>query len=385
MQGEEMKDFYMYEKGRAWMEVNMKHLRHNVRLFQELLPKSCALMPAVKANAYGHGAVLIANELQKLGIQDYCVASAAEGAELRQEGIRGQILVLGYTHPGDFDLLSEYHLTQTIVDAAYGRELAAYGKEISVHVGIDTGMHRLGEAWDNICSIRKLWEYKNLHITGIYSHLCTSDGTTKEERDYVHLQERRFQEVAGHLRTEGKRFSTHLQGSYGILNREELKGNYDYARVGISLYGVFSELSARLRQRYDLKPVSSLKARIGSVREVSEGEGAGYGLVWRAPSVSRIAAVSIGYADGFPRSLSNTGHALVHGRKVPIIGRVCMDQLLLDVTEAAGVCPGDEAVFIGKSRNEEIRAEELAEEAGTISNEILSRLGERLLRVAVES
>lgn len=383
MPGEEMRCLSMYEKGRAWVEVNMEHLRHNVRLFQGLLPKNCALMPAVKANAYGHGAVLVAKELQKLGIRDYCVASAAEGAELRQAGIRGQILVLGYTHPHDFDLLWEYDLTQTVVDAACGKELGAYGRELSVHVGIDTGMHRLGEPWDDIYSIRKLWDYKNLRITGVYSHLCTSDGGTEEDRDYVHLQELRFQEAVGYLRKEGKRFSTHLQGSYGILNKEELNGNYDYARAGISLYGVFSERSAKLSQRYDLKPVASLKARIGSVREVPKGEGAGYGLAWRASSGSRIAAVSIGYADGFPRTLSNTGHTLVRGRKVPVIGRVCMDQLLLDVTEVSGVCPGDEAVLIGKSKDQEIRVEELAEEAGTISNEILSRLGERLLRVAV--
>lgn len=341
-------------------------------------------MPAVKAEAYGHGAVPIAEELQRLGIQDYCTASAAEGAELRESGIRGQILVLGYTHPAEFDLLREYDLTQTVVDEDYGRRLKAYKKQLSVHVGIDTGMHRLGIPYEHMDDIRALWDYGNLKITGIYSHLCTSDGTTEEERSYVGLQEARFQKVIKRLRKDGRAgFSTHIQGSYGVLNSQMLTGTYDLARIGIALYGVFSEQCKALEQTYGLRPVLSLKARIASVREVGTGEGAGYGLAWHADGRRKVAAVTIGYADGFPRSLSNRGHALVRGRKVPVIGRVCMDQLLLDVTKVPDVQPGDEAVFIGKSKALEIRAEEMAEEAETISNEVLSGLGKRLCRIAV--
>ncbi len=374
----------MYEKGRAWIELSIQHLEHNVRLFQKLLPKGCALMPAVKANAYGHGMELICKQLQKLGIRNYCVASAVEGARLRRAGIHGQILVLGYTHPRDLDLLVEYDLTQTVIDCAYGKILKDFGKKLSVHIGIDTGMHRLGESYENISGIRELWNCRNLQITGVYSHLCTSDGTTETDRTYMRLQEMRFQKVLRYLQAEGRKgFATHLQGSYGILNKEELTGTYDLARVGIALYGVFSESSTELERKYDLRPVLSLKARITSVKELKAGEGAGYGLAWHADSARRLAAVSIGYADGLPRALSNKGHALVKGKKVPIVGRVCMDQLLLDVTEVPEVCPGEEAVFIGRSGTYEIRAEEMAAEAGTITNEILSRLGERLVRVIV--
>lgn len=373
----------MYETGRAWVELNMEHLRHNVQVFQRLLPAGCRLMPAVKANAYGHGAAPVAKELQKLGIRDYCVASAEEGAALRRSGILGQILILGYTHPKDFELVREYGLTQTAVDHAYGREIEAYGKELLVHVGIDTGMHRLGESWEAFSRIRGLWDLRNLRITGVYSHLCTADGPEEKDRAYVRLQEQRFCQVVRRLRGEGKVFAAHLQGSYGILNSEKLCGTYDYARAGISLYGVFSGPSRGLQQKYDLRPVASLKARLACVREVKPGEGAGYGLTWHADSRRRIAAVSIGYADGFPRILSNKGYALVRGRRAPVAGRVCMDQLLLDVTEVEGVRAGDEAVLIGTSGELEIRAEDLAAEAGTISNEILSRLGERLTRVVV--
>lgn len=373
----------MYETCRAWMELNMEHLRHNVRLLQSLLPQGCALMPAVKANAYGHGAAAVAGELQRLGIEDYCVASAEEGAALRGAGIRGQILVLGYTHPREFALLEEHDLTQTVVDYDYGRELEAYGKELPVHVGIDTGMHRLGESWENLSRLESLWERRRLRITGVYSHLCTSDGETEEERDWMRLQERRFLKAVQSLRTGGRTFSTHLQGSYGILNGKRLCGSYDYARAGIALYGALSAPSAELRRSYDLRPVASVKARIACIREVGAGEGAGYGLAWRADCARRIAAVSVGYADGIPRALSGAGRALVRGRSVPVVGRVCMDQLLLDVTEAEGVRPGDEAVLIGRDKGLEIRAEELAAQAGTISNEILSRLGARLPRVEV--
>lgn len=243
----------MYEKGRAWIELSMQHLEHNVRLFQKLLPESCSLMPAVKANAYGHGMDLIGKELQKLGIRDYCVASAAEGARLRRSGIHGQILVLGYTHPQELDLLVEYGLTQTVVDCAYGKILEDFGKKLSVHVGIDTGMHRLGESYENISGIRELWNCRNLRITGVYSHLCTSDGTTEADRTYMRLQEMRFQKVLRHLRAESRKgFATHLQGSYGILNKEELTGTYDLARAGIALYGMFSEPSTELERNQDV-------------------------------------------------------------------------------------------------------------------------------------
>lgn len=374
----------VYAEGRAWIELHMENLRYNAGVLQNLLKGNCVLMPAVKADAYGHGAEAISRELQKLGIRHYCVASAEEGTRLRQAGIQGEILVLGYTHPRDFEQLKKYDLVQTVVDCDYGKELDSYGKELPVHVGIDTGMHRLGESFEHYSRIRKLWDCKNLRITGLYSHLCTSDGRSRRDRAYMRLQEARFQDIIKKLRQEGKKdFTTHIQGSYGILNGKELTGIYDFARVGIALYGVFSERSRELEHRYRIKPVLSLKARVASVREMKEGEGAGYGLAWHADSSRKLAAVTIGYADGLPRSLSNKGHALVKGRKVPVIGRVCMDQLLLDVTEVPGIQTGDEVVFIGESGKERIRVEELAEESGSISNEILSRLGSRLRRVII--
>ena len=371
-----------YQKGRAWIELNMENLAHNARQFQKLLPDCCTLMPAVKANAYGHGAKRVGKVLSEMGISDYCVASVTEAVKLRQSGIKGQILILGYTPPCQFHELAQYHLTQTVVDLPYARLLNDYGHPVCVHVGIDTGMHRLGvrsEELDHICAI---WELEHLNITGVYSHLCASDGNSEKEIAFTRKQIAEFQAVVDALHRRGiKGFRTHLQGSYGVLNYPELE--FDYARVGIALYGVLSMPGERIAAEVELRPVLSLKARVTCVKVLHENEAAGYGLAFKAERDMVIAVVSIGYADGIPRELSNKGYALVNGCWANVIGRVCMDQLLLDVTGIPKVYAGDEVVFIGRSGGKEIQACEMAGSAGTISNEILSRLGERLGRVYV--
>lgn len=369
------------QRDRAWAVLNLENLRHNVRELQKLLPAGCSLMPAVKADAYGHGARMIAKTLWETGIRDFCVASVEEAVELRKWGIGGQILILGYTPPVRFEELVLYELTQTVVDLAYARELQAYGRRFTVHVGIDTGMHRLGERSDNRENIFRFWELDNLHITGVFSHLCASDGMSEETRSYTRKQIEDFDGIVRELYERGiGGFKTHLQGSYGVLNYPEL--SYDYARVGIALYGALSSPHDRTAADISLKPVLSLKTGLVCVKELYAGEPAGYDLTFTAEKEMKIGVVSIGYADGIPRELSNRGHALIRGKRVPVIGGVCMDQLLVDVSEIPEARAGDEAVFIGRSGGEEIRAEELAEEAGTIANEILSRIGRRVIRIA---
>lgn len=368
------------QTGRAWIELNMGNLAHNVKQFQKLLPRQCTLMPAVKANAYGHGVGPVGHALMEMGIRDYCVASVCEAVELRESGIDGQILILGYTAPCQFHDLAEYDLTQTVVDLAYARVLNQYGQPIRVHAGIDTGMHRLGERSEDVENICQIWELGNLKITGVYSHLCASDGNSDEEKAFTRKQIAEFEAVVDALRKRGiGGFRTHLQGSYGVLNYPELR--YDYARVGIALYGVFSAQDDKTAVDIELKPVLSLKARITCVKTLHEKEAVGYGLTYTAQKEMKAAAVSIGYADGIPRELSNKGCALINGYRAAVIGRVCMDQLLLDVSDLPKVTAGDEVVFIGRSGDEEITACEVAKSVGTISNEILSRLGNRLPRV----
>ncbi len=371
----------MYQKGRAWIELNMGNLKHNIEEFRRLLPFDCALMPAVKANAYGHGAALVAKALQEQGIQAFCVASVAEGVQLRLSGIKGEILVLGYTHPAEFNDLVAFNLIQTVVDGDYAKQLQNDGRRFTVHVGIDTGMHRLGVRWDHIEQIVEIFQMPNLKVTGLFSHLCVSDGNSVQERTYTMEQIHHFEYVTEELHRQGfQNFKCHLQGSYGILNYSQCC--FDYARAGIALYGIYSAKNDRTKASADLKPVLSLKTRVESVRMLYHGEGAGYGLTYNAQGNRIIAALSIGYADGVPRELSNCGYVLCNGRMAPVIGRICMDQMLVDVTDIPQVKAGDEAVLIGKSGDLQIQAEEMAQWAGTISNEIVSRLGERLERVA---
>jgi len=360
-----MSDFY---QGRAWIELDQAAVRHNVERLQALLPPGCVLMPAVKANAYGHGAVLIARELNALGVNAFCVATISEGMELRQNGICGEILILGYTHPQYVPLLNQYRLTQTVLDCSHARELNACAQSIHVHVKIDTGMHRLGERFEHLKELRQIFGCGHLHVTGAYTHLYEDDLTSPADRAAALKQGRAFYQTVERLKELGCSVPrVHILASGGLLHCPELGG--DCARIGIALYD----------------GVLSLKARIILVREVALGECVGYGHQFRAERDTKIAVAAVGYADGLPRSLSNgVGAALIRGHMAPIAGRVCMDQTLLDVTDIPSISAGDIATFIGKSGGYEITAYDIAEQTGTIPNEVLSRLGGRLERKLVQ-
>lgn len=369
----------MYQKGRAWIELNMKNLAYNVEQLQAILPKSCELMPAVKANAYGHGAVPISLALQRMGVRNFCVATVDEAIELRKAGIEGQILIMCYTSPYRFEDLCRYELTQTVIDYDYARLLNEYGYTLNVHVGIDTGMHRLGIDSHNIEEILAIWKLHNIKVGGVFSHLCVSDGRSKEDKEFTIIQIECFKHVIDKLHKAGiYDFKAHIQGSYGVLNYPDLC--FDYARVGIALYGILSSQSDETKVKAALKPVLSLKSRIECIKILHEGESLGYGLSYTAHKKTRAAVVSIGYADGIPRELSNKGRVLIHGKAAPMIGRICMDQLSIDVSDIPEAAAGDEVVLIGRCCNQELTAGEYADSVDTITNEILSRLGNRLER-----
>ncbi len=372
-----------YKKGRAWIEVSRKNLKYNVDALQSLLPPGCRLMPVLKANAYGHGAPMLAEELNAYGIKSFCVATASEAAELRKNGIKGELLILGYTHPEQFGLLSRYRLTQTVVDASYAKTLNAYGKKINVHIKIDTGMHRLGEHWEKTDEICRIFQCRNLVIKGIYTHLSADDALTPRERAFTEAQGQAFRETVKKLEQRGFHCpSKHLQASYGILNYPELTG--DYARIGIALYGMLSSRGDEKNIPIRLRPVLTVKARVAAVKDLHCGEAAGYGFGYVAAEERKIAVLAIGYADGLPRPLScGIGQVLLKGRKAPIIGYICMDQTIVDITDIPDVKQGDTAYIIGKAGNSQITAYDLAEQTGTITNEILSRLGGRLERILV--
>ncbi len=369
--------------GRAWLEIDHEALQHNVAVLRSKLPADCRLMPAVKADAYGHGAVLIAGQLQKMGVDSFCVACVQEGIQLRRQGIRGEILILGYTHKDQCALLHQYHLTQTVIDYEYALQLNSCGVDIHVHIGIDTGMHRLGERSENIKKIMAVYGLEHLIVDGLYTHLSASDTLQMYGRAYTSLQAEAFCRTVAALREQGYPCpKLHMLASYGVLNYPELAG--DYARVGIALYGVLSTKEDTVRWQEELQPVLSLKARIAAVKVLYQGESAGYGPAFTAARDMKIAVLAIGYADGLPRALSGgVGSVLIHGQRAPVIGRICMDQTIVDVTGIGDVKTGDTAVLIGRSGSMEISVCDIAAQAGTITNEILSRMGARLERVMV--
>lgn len=244
-------------------------------------------------------------------------------------------------------------------------------------------MHRLGERCENIESICQIFDMENLEIDGIFTHLCAADGEQPEEKAFTERQAKAFYRVLDELEKRGyQRPKLHLQSSYGILNYPKL--SEDYARVGIALYGVLSSKEDTMKWKALFEPVLSLKARISSVRDLYAEETAGYGRRFKAGQNMKIASLAIGYADGLPRSLSEgKGAVLINGRRAPIIGRICMDQTLVDVSEISDIKAGDCAVVIGRSEDQEISVCDVAQQCETITNEILSRMGSRLQRIAV--
>ncbi len=374
-----------FEKDRAWIELDVGALAHNVKTLQSLLPEGCELMPAVKAEGYGHGAVLISRELNRLGVRAFCVACVSEGVQLRRAGVKGEILVLGYTHPRQFGLLRRYRMTQAVVDSAYGEELAKYRRKLRVHIAVDTGMHRIGIPCGRQDELEKIFSYPNLKVEGIFSHLCVADSGEARKIAYTQQQAKAFFEAVDELEKKGCHCpKKHLAASSGVLNYPQYVG--DYARVGIILYGVSSEEEDMNRSGASFRPVLSLKARVASVRELAPGEGAGYGLAFVAKRPTRLAVITIGYADGLSRALScGRGAVLIRGHRAPIAGRVCMDQTLVDVTGIPDVQTGDIAVLIGRSGSETLSAYEMAQAADTITNEIFTSLGARLTRTVKQA
>lgn len=369
------------ERDRAWIEIDLENLKWNVEQIKKILPEGCKFMAVVKADAYGHGSLRVSKYLNGIGIKAFAVAALEEGIYLRKNGIKGKILILGYTHPDNAVYLAKYHLIQTVVDEDYAKSLNKQGISLKVHIGVDTGMHRLGEDYRNRENIAGIFEYENLKVDGIYSHLCVSDVRKEWAEDYTKKQIERFYSILDYLQEGGHRgIKAHLQSSYGTANYPNL--SLSYARIGIMMYGCLSDCGDEIKSELSLKEVLTLKARVALVKNLKKSECIGYGCTFTAPWDMKIAAVTIGYGDGYPRILSGRKQSvLIHGKKAQIIGRICMDSLMIDVTGIDDVTPGDEVILIGGNGNERISAEEVAHGAGTITNELLCRLGSRLGRI----
>ena len=358
--------------------IDLGAIRANV---SSLAPESAEMMAVVKADAYGHGAVPVARAALESGAGRLGVALVEEGVELRRAGIPGPILVLAEFPSGSERDALEAALTPSLSSRDGLRRLARAAdgtSERSVHVTLDTGMHREGVAWTEAEGFCRSVAEAGLRLEGLWTHFATAD---EPENPFLDVQLERFTQAVTVVRASGIDVPIlHAANSAATMRRPDT--HFDLVRVGIAMYGV-SPGAALDDAVSSLRAAMSLRSRVALTRRVPAGEAVSYGLTYRLERDSTIAAVPIGYADGYPRPLSNAGHVLIRGRRYPVAGRVTMDQTLIDCGDD-DVAAGDEVVLLGRQGGEEITAGELAAMAGTVGYEILSRVGARVPRGYVE-
>lgn len=355
---------------RAVKYISSYAIQHNLNEIRKIVPERTQIMAVIKANAYGCGMLELAREFIKNGINFFCVATIEEAILLREAGILGKILILGYTHPERIHDIKKYNLIQSIVSEQHGQAMNLQGVQVRCHLQVDTGMHRLGVD-PNINKVEKMYSFENLSIEGIYSHLGSSDSLTEEAVLRTTNQIKRFEQLLEQLKEKDISYGlTHIQSSYGILNYPELA--FDFVRAGIILYGFFSQPNVLTNTKINLLPVVRIKASLVLERLVDSGEYIGYGLGVKLKKKKRIGVISIGYADGIPRELSNKGLILEYkGQFIRQIGNICMDMLIVDLTGIKDISVNDELTILPD-------IEKTACDTGTITNELLSRLGMRL-------
>ena len=341
------------------------------------------MLAVVKANAYGHGAVEVSRELERLGADFFGVAILQEGIELRNAKIKKPILLLNGIFPGEAEDVLRHSLVPVVYSMSTIEELSSEaeraGKVAPIHVKIDTGMKRLGILPDDIeYFFKRVRELKNIKIEGVLSHFATADN---KDRGFMDEQSHLFSDAVNKIRSMG--FSPdyiHIENSAAMI-WDEFQDYLNFVRPGITLYGSYP--SIWFRDKIGLKPVMTLKSGIVQEKKVAKGESVSYARKFIAERDSVIGVVPIGYADGYPRHLSNIGEVLVRGKAAKVAGIVCMDLIMIDLTDIHGVSKGDEVVLWGRQGDSEVSADELARRAGTISYELFCRISGRVPRVYI--
>jgi alanine racemase len=382
------------EKQLVWSEIHLDAIASNVRALKRLLPPGCRLMAVVKADGYGHGAVRVARTALESGAEHLAVARLSEGIELRRAGVRAPILLFGYTPPENLEPVFEHDLTPTVYSSQTAREFSAKaasaGRQLAVHLKIDTGMGRLGvlpnclstgepSSWKEaelVRDILAIGALPNIRIEGVYTHFAAADSADKS---YAHRQFDIFQSILDQLAAGGLAIELrHAANSAATI--EFPRSHLDLVRPGISIYGFYpsDEVNKRI---VALEPAMTLKTRIIQLKKVPPGFHISYGMTYTTDRPTTIATVPLGYADGYSRKLSSKGAMLVRGVRVPIVGRVCMDLTMLDVGAVPDVKMEDEVVAFGRQGEVEITADEVAAALETINYEIVSSLTARVPKV----
>ncbi|MFC0213231.1 alanine racemase [Paenibacillus chartarius] len=369
----------------TYIEVSLDALDHNIKAFRQSLAEDIAIVAVVKADAYGHGAVEISKQAIRSGADYLAVAFLDEALELRQAGIDAPILALGYTPPEGLELARRHGITINVYSPEVLEAMALLhpaqpgeASALKVHVKIDSGMGRLGLHREDeaIAYIDRLLHMPGIEVEGLFTHYANAD---ELDKTYTLEQHRKFTRVVNHFQSKGVHFRyIHAGNSAAAIDTPEL--TYNMARLGISMYGLYPSDEVA-RSKIELKPVLSLKTGIVHLKTLPPGSGVSYGTKYYTTTDEKIATLPIGYADGFSRMLSGKAQALIRGHKVPIVGRICMDQCMANVSEVPDVSQGDEVTLIGTQGGHTITVEEVADQLGTINYEIICMISHRVPRV----
>lgn len=371
---------------RVWAEVDLDAIAVNIEEIKKKIKPETKIIPVIKTDGYGHGAFPIAKMLETdEKIWGYAVATAEEAHALREKGIQKPLLILGYTFPYSYDSLLNEEIRPTVfmLDMAQvlSEKAQKMGKVCRIHIKVDTGMTRIGINPDEegVALIRQIKELPGIEIEGIFTHFATADEADKSK---AYHQMQTFQNFVNKVEQQLSIQipMKHCSNSAGIIEMPE--ANMDAVRAGIILYGLWPSKEVEEDKKIELKPALSLKSRIVYVKMVPKDQEISYGGTFTTVRNTQVATICIGYGDGYPRSLSNVGHVLINGQKAPILGRVCMDQLMVDVTDVEGeVCVGDKVILIGCDKEEELTMEELGELSGRFNYELACDLGKRVPRI----
>lgn len=369
---------------RCYAEISKKALLHNLQEIKKRLAPGVRLLAVVKADAYGHGMKEIARLIGQ-EVDFFAVATVEEALELAGGGVPKPVLVLGYTAPVQYQEVISAGIRPTIYnleDAKHFQEAAKKsGRRAPVHIAIDTGMTRIGFGIEekDADAIEEIYRMPNIEVEGIFSHFSCSD---QEDKAYCYFQIDNFSKMLGMLKERQVEIPIrHLANSAGIMEFDDYR--YDMVRAGIVLYGIYPSEDVQ-KNRMDLVPVLSWKTHVIRVREVGAGVSVSYGATYTTTKPTRIATLSVGYADGYPRALSSRGHVLLHGKYAPIIGRICMDQMMVDVTDIPETAVGDIVTLVGKDHEKSISIEEVADPAGRFNYEMLCGISPRVQRVYMD-
>jgi alanine racemase len=372
-----------YRFNRAWAEINLDSIAHNVKEIRKITNKRAELMGVVKADAYGHGAVEVAKTLLENGVSRLAVSMIDEAIQLRKHEIDVPILIMSYTDPCRAEDVIGYNVAQTVFSYELAEALSdaavRLGCKVKIHVKVDTGMTRIGfkPGYDIVESIAEMSKLKGIIVEGMFTHFASAD---EKDKAYTYMQFEKYMGICTELRRIGIHIPIkHVANSAAIIEFPEM--HLDMVRPGIILYGFYP--SSRIDTgRINLKPSMTLKATVILVKEVEYNIPVSYGGIFTTQRRSRIATVPVGYADGYFRTLTGKARVLINGEYAPVIGAICMDQFMIDVTDInSDVKVGDEVVLFGIQGEKEIKVEEVASLAGTINYEVISAVGKRIPRI----